>query len=74
LAIAEGESIQQRVRTFTIKGDAHLILLAHLLKVCIASDPDAAMYWLARMVYAGRDQGLYLENGYFLLGRDIGNA
>jgi len=54
LAVAE-ESIQQRAVLYDKEGDAHFDTISAFIKSLRGSDPDAALYWLARMVYAGED-------------------
>lgn len=52
LAVAE-ESIQQRAVLYDKEGDAHFDTISAFIKSLRGSDPDAALYWLAKMVYAG---------------------
>ncbi len=52
LAVAE-ESIQKRAVLYDKEGDYHFDTISAFIKSLRGSDPDAAMYWLARMVYAG---------------------
>jgi putative ATPase len=54
LAAAE-ESIQRRAVLYDKDGDYHYDAASALIKSLRGSDPDAALYWLARMVYAGED-------------------
>ena len=54
LAIAE-ESIQQRAVLYDKHGDAHYDTISAFIKSLRGSDPDAAMFWLARMVEAGEN-------------------
>ena len=54
LAVAE-ESIQQRAVLYDKEGDAHFDTISAFIKSLRGSDPDAALYWLARMIYAGED-------------------
>ncbi|MEO1636235.1 MAG: AAA family ATPase, partial [Cyanobacteria bacterium J06631_9] len=54
LPVAE-DSIQQRAVLYDKEGDAHFDTISAFIKSIRGSDPDAALYWLARMVYAGED-------------------
>ena len=54
LAVAE-DSIQQRAVLYDKDGDAHFDTVSAFIKSMRGSDPDAALYWMARMVYAGED-------------------
>jgi putative ATPase len=54
LEVAE-ESIQRRAVLYDKEGDAHFDTISAFIKSVRGSDPDAALYWLARMVYAGED-------------------
>ena len=53
LAIAE-ESIQQRAVLYDKQGDAHFDTISAFIKSLRGSDPDAALFWLAKMIEAGR--------------------
>src|SRR5690606_23317453 len=53
-AVAE-ESIQRRAVLYDKEGDAHFDTISAFIKSVRGSDPDAALYWLAKMVYAGED-------------------
>jgi len=52
LSVAE-ESIQTRAVLYDKEGDAHFDTISAFIKSVRGSDPDASLYWLARMVYAG---------------------
>ena len=54
LEIAE-ESIQQRAVLYDKDGDAHFDTISAFIKSMRGSDPDAALYWMAKMVQAGED-------------------
>jgi putative ATPase len=54
MQVAE-ESIQQRAVLYDKEGDYHYDTISALIKSLRGSDADAAMYWLAKMVYAGED-------------------
>jgi putative ATPase len=73
LAIAE-ESIQQRAVLYDKEGDAHFDIISAFIKSLRGSDPDAAMYWLARMVYAGEDPRFIFRRMLIFAGEDVGLA
>ncbi|NJK38310.1 MAG: AAA family ATPase [Oscillatoriales cyanobacterium SM2_3_0] len=73
LAVAE-ESIQQRAVLYDKEGDAHFDTISAFIKSVRGSDPDAALYWLARMVYAGEDPRFILRRLLILASEDIGLA
>ncbi|MGD8806773.1 MAG: AAA family ATPase, partial [Chloroflexota bacterium] len=54
LAVAE-ESIQRRAVLYDKEGDVHYDTISAFIKSLRGSDPDAALYWMAKMVYAGED-------------------
>ena len=49
------DSIQRKVMDFDPTGDAHYDIASAFIKSMRGSDPDAAIYWLARMLEAGED-------------------
>jgi putative ATPase len=73
MTIAE-ESIQQRAVLYDKEGDAHFDTISAFIKSLRGSDPDAAMYWLARMVYAGEDPRFLFRRMLILAGEDVGLA
>ena len=73
LAVAE-ESIQQRAVLYDKEGDAHFDTISAFIKSVRGSDPDAALYWLAKMVYAGEDSRFILRRLLILASEDIGLA
>jgi putative ATPase len=73
IAIAE-ESIQQRAVLYDKEGDAHFDTISAFIKSLRGSDPDAALYWLARMVYAGEDPRFIFRRMLILAGEDVGLA
>ena len=73
LAIAE-DSIQQRALRYDKTGDAHYDTISAFIKSVRGSDPDAALYWLAKMISAGEDPRFILRRLYILAGEDIGLA
>jgi putative ATPase len=73
LPIAE-ESIQQRAVLYDKEGDAHFDIISAFIKSLRGSDPDAALYWLARMVHAGEDPRYLFRRMVILAGEDVGMA
>lgn len=73
LAVAE-ESIQRRALRYDKTGDAHYDTVSAFIKSVRGSDPDAALYWLAKMVAAGEDPRFILRRLYILAAEDIGLA
>ncbi|MGV0028141.1 AAA family ATPase [Phormidesmis priestleyi] len=73
LSVAE-ESIQQRAVLYDKEGDAHFDTISAFIKSLRGSDPDAALYWLARMVYAGEDPRFIFRRMLILAGEDVGLA
>ncbi|MGC1306944.1 MAG: AAA family ATPase [Phormidesmis sp.] len=73
LPIAE-DSIQQRAVLYDKEGDAHFDIISAFIKSVRGSDPDAALYWLARMVYAGEDPRYIFRRLVILAGEDVGMA
>jgi len=73
LAIAE-DSIQQRAVLYDKEGDVHFDTISAFIKSLRGSDPDAALYWLARMVYAGEDPRYLFRRMLILAGEDVGLA
>ncbi|OOE13737.1 AAA family ATPase [Fictibacillus arsenicus] len=73
LEIAE-ESIQQRVLQYDKKGDNHYDTVSAFIKSIRGSDPDAALYWLAKMIYAGEDPRFIARRLMVHAAEDIGLA
>jgi putative ATPase len=73
LAVAE-ESIQRRAVLYDKEGDAHFDTISAFIKSVRGSDPDAALYWLARMIYAGEDPRFIFRRLVILASEDIGLA
>ncbi len=73
LSVAE-ESIQRRAVLYDKEGDAHFDTISAFIKAVRGSDPDAALYWLARMVYAGEDPRFIFRRLLILASEDIGLA
>jgi putative ATPase len=66
------ESIQRRAVLYDKDGDAHYDTVSAFIKSVRGSDPDAALYWLAKMLYAGEDPRFILRRLIILAGEDIG--
>ena len=73
LAIAE-ESIQRRAVLYDKEGDYHFDTISAFIKSLRGSDPDAALYWLAKMVYAGEDPRFIFRRMLIFAGEDVGMA
>jgi putative ATPase len=68
------ESIQRRAVLYDKDGDAHYDTISAFIKSVRGSDPDAALYWLAKMIYAGEDPRFIIRRLIILAGEDIGLA
>jgi putative ATPase len=68
------ESIQRRAVLYDKDGDAHFDTISAFIKSLRGSDPDAALYWLARMVYAGEDPRFIFRRMLIFAGEDVGLA
>ena len=68
------ESIQQRAVNYDKSGDAHYDTISAFIKSVRGSDPDAALYWLAKMLIAGEQPRFILRRLIVLAGEDIGLA
>ncbi len=73
LNVAE-ESIQRRAVLYDKEGDYHFDTISAFIKSLRGSDPDAAVYWLAKMVYAGEDPRFLFRRMLIFCGEDIGLA
>ena len=68
------ECIQKRVINYDKTGDNHYDTISAFIKRMRGSDPDAAVYYLARMLYAGEDVKFIARRIMILASEDIGNA
>ncbi|MGB2955050.1 MAG: AAA family ATPase [Anaerolineales bacterium] len=68
------DSIQRRAVLYDKDGDAHYDTISAFIKAIRGSDPDAALYWLAKMLYAGEDPRFILRRLIISAGEDIGLA
>jgi len=73
LHVAE-QSIQQRAVRYDRDGDAHYDTISAFIKSIRGSDPDAALFWLARMLEAGEDPKFIARRLVISASEDIGNA
>ena len=73
LKIAE-DSIQERAVLYDKKGDAHFDTISAFIKSLRGSDPDAALFWLARMLEAGESPRFIFRRMLIAAGEDIGLA
>jgi putative ATPase len=73
LSVAE-ESIQRRAVLYDKEGDAHYDIISAFIKSLRGSDPDAALYWMARMVYAGEDPRFIFRRMIIFAAEDVGLA
>ena len=73
LAVAE-ESIQQKAIRYDATGDEHYDAASALIKSMRGSDPDAAIYWAARMLEAGEDPRFVARRVVICAAEDVGNA
>lgn len=68
------ESMQQKTLQYDGTGDEHYDITSALIKSIRGSDPDAALYWLARMLEAGEDIRFICRRLVILASEDVGNA
>ena len=68
------ESVQRKAVQYDRQGDAHYDAISALIKSIRGSDPDAALYWLARMLEGGEDVRFLARRLVILASEDVGNA
>jgi putative ATPase len=68
------EAAAQRMYLYDATGDEHYDCASALIKSLRGSDPDAALYWLARMLEGGEDVRFLCRRLVILASEDIGNA
>jgi putative ATPase len=73
LAVAE-ESIQKKAVVYDGDGDAHYDTISAFIKSLRGSDPDAALYWLAKMLHAGEDFRFIARRLIICASEDVGMA
>src|SRR5690606_11151218 len=84
LALAEGDRViskphveqaaGRRILSFDKKGDQHYGVISAFIKSLRGSDPDAACYYLVRMLEAGEDPRFLLRRMVIFASEDVGNA
>ncbi len=65
---------QQRIAIYDKKGEQHYDIISAFIKSIRGSDPNAAVYWLARMIEGGEDVKFIARRLLILASEDIGNA
>lgn len=73
LAVAE-QSIQRKAIVYDGDGDAHYDTISAFIKSMRGSDPDAALYWLAKMIHAGEDPRFITRRIVICAAEDVGLA
>ena len=73
LSVAE-DSIQERALNYDKKGDSHYDTISAFIKSVRGSDPDAALYWVSKMLLSGEDPHFILRRLIILACEDIGMA
>ncbi len=68
------EALQHRTYLYDRQGDAHYDTISAFIKSLRGSDPDAALYWLARMIEAGEDPLFIVRRMVILASEDVGLA
>jgi len=71
---AAQDSIQRRVVRYDKGADEHYDTISAFIKSVRGSDPDAALYWLAKMIYVGEDPRFIMRRLLILAAEDIGLA
>ena len=71
---AAEDSIQQKAVLYDKEGDYHFDIISAFIKSIRGSDPDAALYWLAKMVFAGEDPHYIFRRMLISASEDIGMA
>ena len=77
IALAAGhveEAVQRRLVRYDRDGDQHYDIISAFIKSLRGSDPDAAVYWLARMLAGGEDIRFIVRRMLIFAAEDIGNA
>ncbi len=72
-AVAE-DSIQKKAVVYDRDEDAHYDTISAFIKSMRGSDPDATLYWLAKMLYAGEDPRFIVRRIVICAAEDVGNA
>jgi putative ATPase len=69
-----GQSIQKKAVVYDGDGDAHYDTISAFIKSMRGSDPDAALYWLAKMIHAGEDPRFIARRIIICAAEDVGLA
>ena len=73
LAVVE-ESVQKKAVVYDKTEDAHYDTISAFIKAMRGTDPDATLYWLAKMLYAGEDPRFIARRIVICAAEDVGNA
>src|SRR5204862_7973025 len=73
LSVAE-QSIQKKAIVYDGDGDAHYDTISAFIKSMRGSDPDATLYWLAKMIHAGEDPRFITRRMLIAAAEDVGLA
>jgi putative ATPase len=68
------DTAQQKIALYDKKGEQHYDIISAFIKSMRGSDPNAAVYWLARMIEGGEDVKFIARRMLILASEDIGNA
>ncbi|HET9035497.1 MAG TPA: replication-associated recombination protein A [Myxococcaceae bacterium] len=68
------EALQRKVLLYDRAGDEHYAVISAFIKSMRGSDPDAALYWMTRMLEAGEDPRFVLRRMVIFASEDVGNA
>src|SRR5205807_5661593 len=68
------EVAQRRIALYDKSGEQHYEIISAFIKSMRGSDPNAAVYWLARMIEGGEDPKFIARRMVILASEDIGNA
>ena len=68
------DAVQRRATLYDKSGDQHYDTISAFIKSVRASDPDAAVYWLARMIHSGEDPMFIVRRLVILAAEDVGLA
>ncbi len=71
---AAEDSIQRRAVLYDKDGDAHYDTISAFIKSVRGSDPDAALYWMSKMIYAGEEPRFIFRRMLILACEDVGMA
>ncbi|MGM0688621.1 MAG: replication-associated recombination protein A [Bacillota bacterium] len=71
---AAAEAMQKRLLSYDQQGDSHYDMASALIKSIRGSDPDAALYWMARMLSGGEDPLFIARRLIISASEDVGNA